>query len=75
MRLFEVPPEQFIDAQVSSSFAPFARSGTPQVPTLPTWPMYDMVARSTMIFDAACRVVDDPDGADRLAWSDLVAGV
>jgi para-nitrobenzyl esterase len=35
------------------------------------WPRYDTERRATMRFDATREVLDDPQGADREAWSGL----
>lgn len=45
----------------------FARTGTghPNTPDLPAWPAYDPDHRATMLFKEECRVVDDPQGAER----------
>jgi para-nitrobenzyl esterase len=34
----------------------------------PEWPPYDVSGRATMIYDTECRVVEDPDGAERALW-------
>jgi para-nitrobenzyl esterase len=41
---------------------------------LPAWPTYTADRRATMLFDDACRVVDDPDGEVRLLWSKVATG-
>ncbi|MGN6819675.1 MAG: carboxylesterase/lipase family protein [Sphingomonas sp.] len=41
-------------------FVAFARSGTPDAPGLPRWPVYDERRRATMIFDVSSRVENDP---------------
>ena len=38
----------------------FAKTGDPNCDKLPQWPAYDREPRPTMIFDAECRVVNDP---------------
>jgi para-nitrobenzyl esterase len=45
----------------------FATGGDPSTPWLP-WPAYSPPGRATMLFDAQCRVVDDPDGVPRSRW-------
>ncbi|MEZ5558085.1 MAG: carboxylesterase/lipase family protein [Pseudomonadales bacterium] len=55
--------------KMSSAWIAFARGGNPNTPVLPEWPRYDAAARATMVFDDACRVVDDPDGEVRRLWS------
>jgi carboxylesterase type B len=36
---------------------------------LPAWPRYDTARRATMVLDAECRVVDDPDSDVRRLWA------
>ena len=52
---------------MSDTWIAFARTGDPNNGKLPRWPAYDAASRNTMLFDRTCRVVADPDGADRLA--------
>jgi para-nitrobenzyl esterase len=58
---------------MSEAWLAFARSGDPNIPTLPTWPAYSLDRRSTMLFDVAPRVVDDPFGAELRAWDQASA--
>lgn len=58
-------------ATMHEAWATFARTGTPSAASLPTWPQYDEQRRATMIFDAECKVEDDPGGSDREAWAGL----
>jgi para-nitrobenzyl esterase len=43
----------------------FARTGRPEAPGVPRWPVYDLTRRATMVFDSSTRVVDDPRGDER----------
>jgi para-nitrobenzyl esterase len=43
----------------------FARSGDPNHPGLPQWPVYDPQTVPTMIFDDTCTVENDPMGEAR----------
>jgi para-nitrobenzyl esterase len=45
----------------------YAKTGDPNGghSGLPPWPVYDLVARKTMMFDRQCTVVSDPRGAER----------
>ena len=52
-------------ARMSEARIAFARTGNPNVQGLPQWPAYDLMRRSTMVFDATRRVVDDPRGNER----------
>jgi para-nitrobenzyl esterase len=60
--------------QVSAAWIAFARSGNPSHEALPHWDRYTAASRATMIFDTECRVVNDPDRNERLAFMTLSAG-
>ncbi|HEX5321322.1 MAG TPA: carboxylesterase/lipase family protein [Stellaceae bacterium] len=60
-------------AIVSGVWANFARSGSPKTAAIPDWPAYDTARRATMLFDATCRVANDPDRDARLAWMRVAA--
>jgi para-nitrobenzyl esterase len=45
---------------VMRSFIAFAATGDPNHAGLPNWPMYRLPRRSTMIFDTAPHITDDP---------------
>jgi para-nitrobenzyl esterase len=45
---------------VQDSYVAFARTGNPNHAGLPLWPRYDLAKRSTMIFNVASRVENDP---------------
>jgi len=55
-------------SRMSGAWAAFARSGNPNHEGIPFWPAYTTGKCSTMIFDAACRVENDPYCEDRRAW-------
>ena len=46
--------------KVLRAWAAFAHNGNPNHSGLPDWPEYDTDRRPTMLFDAECRVADDP---------------
>ena len=52
--------------KVSASWVAFARTGDPNVPSLPRWPAYSAARRDTMLFNNASRVEKDPDRGPRL---------
>ena len=62
-------------SRVSEAWLAFARTGDPNHAKLPTWPPYDPVRRATMLFDVECRVADDPDGEERVAWEGRLGGL
>jgi para-nitrobenzyl esterase len=51
--------------QMSSAFIEFARTGNPNNKAIPTWTPYELAKRSTMVFDATSKLVDDPRGEER----------
>ena len=68
------PGAQALADRVSKTWAAFARTGNPASDALPAWPAYTTDKRATMIFDDTCRILDDPDGEVRPAWSKVAAG-
>jgi para-nitrobenzyl esterase len=67
------PAAQELADRASEAWLAFARSGDPNHSGVPTWPRYDVDRRATMIFDDECRVVEDPNAAERRAWDDVSA--
>lgn len=56
-------------SNMGSLWSSFARDGRPSAQGAPLWPRYDGVTRPTMLIDSVCRLVNDPDGPVRAAWS------
>jgi para-nitrobenzyl esterase len=67
----EKPDRHQLAAIMSTTWAAFARNGTPNHPGLPEWPAYNTATRATMIFDTPCRVEHDPRREERLVWGGL----
>jgi para-nitrobenzyl esterase len=63
----KMPEAQALADTVSASWVAFARTGNPNVASLPKWPAYSAEARDTMLFNNASRVEQDPDRGPRLA--------
>jgi para-nitrobenzyl esterase len=61
-------------ANASGAWVAFARSGNPNHKGLPNWPTYNKEKRATMIFDAECKVENDPFGEERQAWETIGYG-
>jgi para-nitrobenzyl esterase len=64
-------PERFQVAEaMSTAWVSFARSGDPNHAGIPTWRPYTPDERTTLVFDAPCRVAADPielrEGLDAL---------
>ena len=53
--------------RMSAAWATFARTGNPNVKGLPEWPAFDATRRATMFLDDECKVVNDPNGDERVA--------
>jgi para-nitrobenzyl esterase len=52
--------------RMSAAWTNFARTGNPNVKgLLPEWPAFDTTARATMVLDNECRVLNDPNSAER----------
>ena len=51
--------------QMSEAFIAFARTGDPNTAEIPHWTPYELDRRSTMIFDVASRMENDPRGEER----------
>ena len=57
--------------RMSSTWAAFARSGNPDNPAIPHWPMYSQAERATLILDRAPHVVGDYGGEQRVLWKEI----
>lgn len=53
---------------MSSYFASFARNAVPVAEGQPAWPRYDTESRATMLINARCEAVNDPDSEERQFW-------
>ena len=62
------PEAKAVEDAMSEAWIAFARTGNPNHPGLPTWPTYDAKTRSTMVFDATSRVIEDPRASERKIW-------
>ena len=56
-----------IAAMWASTMAQFMRTGNPNSPLIPHWPVYDAQSRSCLVLEAAPKVVSGPDSAEALA--------
>jgi len=55
------PKAQALANKMATAWANFARTGNPNQRSL-TWTPFDPTRCPTMVFDNACRMVDDPEG-------------
>jgi para-nitrobenzyl esterase len=65
-------PQAMAD-QMCPAWIAFARTGAPQIKTLPAWPAYDATRRATMLFNLQSQVADDPRGDERALLKDVPA--
>jgi para-nitrobenzyl esterase len=49
-----------VSSKMMDAFIAFARSGDPNHPAMPAWPVYTLANRETMVFDEPMRSVNDP---------------
>jgi para-nitrobenzyl esterase len=61
------PEARALAAKMSDAWIAFARTGDPNHKGLPHWPAVTKTATPNMLFDATCRVAEDPDRAVRAA--------
>jgi para-nitrobenzyl esterase len=57
--------------QLSSAWIAFARTGNPNTPRLPPWPIYDLQTRATMVFGTPTQMVNDHRGEIRAFWEHM----
>jgi para-nitrobenzyl esterase len=57
--------------QLSSAWLAFARTGNPNTPRLPPWPIYDLQTRATMVFGTPTQLVNDHRGEIRQFWEHM----
>ncbi|MEO6360929.1 MAG: carboxylesterase family protein [Sphingomicrobium sp.] len=62
------PGKRQTAANMSAMWAAFARNGNPSIPGQPRWKPYTLAKRETMLIDAQCTLVPDPEGAERRFW-------
>jgi para-nitrobenzyl esterase len=56
---------------MSEMWATFARTGQPAAKGQPAWPAYMLDQRATMMLDAKCSVVSDPEPLERKVWANI----
>jgi len=62
----KMPQAYALEEKASVTWTTFARTGNPNNPKIPNWPVYSVAKRETLLFDNECRVVNDPQQAARI---------
>jgi para-nitrobenzyl esterase len=57
--------------RLASAWVAFAKTGNPNNPQIPHWPIYDATTRATMVFDTDTRVESDPRSEIRKFWAKM----
>ena len=65
------PEVKELAGRMSDAWIQFAHIGNPNHKELPEWPAYDLVNRTTMVFDNTCNAVSNPSRVERELWEDL----
>jgi para-nitrobenzyl esterase len=68
----KMPDAYALADKVSAAWVAFARTGNPNVSSLPKWPAYSAAARDTMLFNNTSRVEQDPDRGPRLVMEQVL---
>ncbi len=74
-RLFDhpgTPDARALAATMSAAWMSFARTGTPDTPGLPHWPVYAADTREAMLFNTESRIVRDHDRGPRLVMNEVL---
>jgi para-nitrobenzyl esterase len=61
------PAAMALADKVSDAWIAFARTGDPNTPKLPHWPLFNQEDRTTLLIDNVSKVVNDPLGEKRVA--------
>ncbi|HEX5585753.1 MAG TPA: carboxylesterase family protein [Acidimicrobiia bacterium] len=68
----EGPGRVQLAAEMSGAVVALARAGDPNHDGLAPWETYDTDRRATMLFGEKSIIDDDPDGAERELWGNIV---
>lgn len=69
----KLPEAYALAEKVSASWVAFARTGNPNIATLPTWPAYSATTRDTLLFNNEIRVEQDPERGAREAMERVLS--
>ena len=68
----KMPEAYAMEDKMSATWVAFARTGNPNNPKIPNWPVYSVANRETMIFNNEIRLVNDPQHTARLAMEKVL---
>jgi para-nitrobenzyl esterase len=71
MMAIKSPDDVKAASNMSEMWSTFARTGRPGAKGQPDWPAYTTARRATMEINAQCKVVEDPNSAERKMWQQL----
>jgi para-nitrobenzyl esterase len=66
------PEPRALAEKVCDAWVAFARTGNPNVPSLPTWPAFNDQERATMLFDNDSKVEKDPIRERRVLLNEVM---
>jgi para-nitrobenzyl esterase len=69
-----VDAPEVLGDRMQDAWVAFARHGDPNHPGLPHWPRFDVERNELLVFDAAPRLVPDPERALRARWDAVRSG-
>jgi len=64
------PSSAALSEQMQSAWLAFARDDDPSCEEVGSWPAFDPIQRSTMVFGPGGGLYDDPRSQERLAWEE-----
>ncbi|MDF0541395.1 carboxylesterase family protein [Sphingobium sp. H39-3-25] len=71
----QTPARMKTSANMGALWASFARTGKPSLSGADEWSPYTLDRRETMLIDAECRLVSDPEGEERTFWQQQAGAV
>jgi len=65
------PEAKLMADRMAATWIAFARTGNPNNPAIPNWPVFDSDKRATMMVDLEMKVENDPRSEQRQLWDML----